>query len=172
MNERITENFVCDTLRNLGYYDDPRILVEEQRSRIEAVKKLLKGAGKKGRGGAGASDFIISTTEVPDFIILFECKADHEKHESVNGNQSADFAVDGALHYAEKLSSSFNVVAVAVSGQNQSELKVSNFIVPKHSTAPKSLVNKAGENLRSMVPLITWNTELLTPTWPGIAKTT
>lgn len=53
-NERITENLVRDALRNLGYYDETKTTrVEEQKSEIEGVKKLLKNSGKGGGGRQG-----------------------------------------------------------------------------------------------------------------------
>ena len=150
-NERITENLVRDVLRELKYYENPNTLVEEQKSQIEEVKKLLKGASKTGKGGVGAPEFIISTSETPDFIILFECKADTNKHESPNRDKPVDFAVDGALHYAKAISKSYNVIAVAVSGQTKSSLKISNFIHPKGASQPKDLVNKSGTKIQSIV---------------------
>lgn len=150
-NERITENLVRDILRELKYYENPDTLVEEQKSHIEEVRKLLKGASKTGKGGVGAPEFIISTAETPDFIILFECKADTNKHESPNRDKPIDFAVDGALHYAKAISKSYNVIAVAVSGQTKSSLKISNFIYPKGASQPKDLVNKLGTKIQSIV---------------------
>lgn len=150
-NERITENLVRDILRELKYYENPNTLVEEQKSQIEEVKKLLKGASKTGKGGVGAPEFIISTSETPDFIILFECKADTNKHESPNRDKTVDFAVDGALHYAKAISKSYNVIAVAVSGQTKSSLKISNLIQPKGASQPKDLVNKSGTKIQSIV---------------------
>ncbi len=152
-NERITENLVRDILRELKYYDSDHIVVEEQKSQIEEVKKLLKGASKTGKGGIGAPEFIISTSETPDFLIVFECKADTKKHESPKLDKPVDFAVDGVLHYAKKLSKSYNVIAVAVSGQTKSGLKISNFLVPKGSKNHKILVNKSGTKIKNIVSL-------------------
>ncbi len=150
-NERITENLVRDILRNLKYYDKEDTVVEEQKSQIEEVKKLLKGASKSGKGGIGAPEFIISTSETPDFIVIYECKADTKKHESSNLDKPIEFAVDGALHYAKALSKSYNVIAVAVSGQTKSNLKISNFIFPKGALKHKDLVNKSGTKIKSIV---------------------
>ncbi|MCG6135529.1 MAG: hypothetical protein MET45_12835 [Nostoc sp. LLA-1] len=53
-NERETENIVRDKLRELGYYSaDNLIQVEEQKSNIESIKKLLKSGSKSGKGGSG-----------------------------------------------------------------------------------------------------------------------
>ena len=74
-NERNTENVVRAELRKLGYYKKP-IVVEEQKSEIEAVRRLMKAASKSGHGGIGAPEFIISSSANPDFLVIIECKAD------------------------------------------------------------------------------------------------
>lgn len=153
VNERITERLVTDELRELGYYSNPDISVEEQKSVINEVKKLLKGASKTGKGGVGAPEFIISTTETPDFIIVFECKANIKDHASKDLNRPVEFAADGVIHYAKKLSKSFNVIAVAVSGQKKAALKISNYIIPKGSSEVKELTNRSGNTISKLIPL-------------------
>ncbi|MBL7127861.1 MAG: N-6 DNA methylase [Ignavibacteria bacterium] len=150
-NERITENLVRDILRALKYYDSKDTQIEEQKSQIVEVKKLLKGASKTGKGGAGAPEFIVSTSATPDFIIIFECKAKTKYHESLKRNKPVVYAVDGALHYAKRLSKSYNVIAVAVSGQTKSGLKISNFLHPKGANQPKELTNKSGKLITSII---------------------
>ena len=153
-NERITENLVRDILRDLKYYvNNEDVLVEEQRSQISEVKKLLKGASKTGKGGTGSPEFIISTPETPDFLVIFECKAKTKFHETPRRNKPVEYAVDGVLHYAKRLSKSFNVIAVAVSGQTKSGLKISNFLHPKGDDKPKALTNKLGKRIKSIISL-------------------
>lgn len=152
-NERITENLVRDELRSLNYYSQQEISIEEQKSQIEAVKRLLKTASKSKRGGQGSPEFIISTKEVPDFIVIFECKAETKYHESSNRDKPVSYAVDGVLHYAKRLSRAFNVIAVAVSGQTKRSLKISNFIHPRGTENAKNLVNKAGVQVKDIIPL-------------------
>ena len=85
-NERVTENLVRDQLRELGYYDQSnRVLVEEQKSSIEAVRRLLSQASKTGGGGKGAPEFIVSDPENPDFLLIVECKAATRDHGSPSG---------------------------------------------------------------------------------------
>lgn len=103
MNERITENIVRDTLRNLGYFDHEDIIIEEQKSQNTKIQNLLRSASKTGRGGVGAPEFIIKSKKVQDFVIVFECKADNKKHASELLDCPKDFAVDGAIHYARYL---------------------------------------------------------------------
>jgi type I restriction enzyme M protein len=153
VNERITERLVTDELRELGYYDNPDISIEEQKSVISEVKKLLKGASKTGKGGIGAPEFIISTTETPDFLLVFECKASLKDHASKDLNRPVDFAVDGVIHYAKKLCKSFNVIAVAVSGQKKSALKISNYIIAKGSSEVKELTNRTGNPIGKLISI-------------------
>ncbi|EHK7638218.1 class I SAM-dependent DNA methyltransferase [Escherichia coli] len=152
-NERITENLVRDTLRVLGYGTvSNETIVEEQKSQIAEVNKMLRGASKTGGKGMGAPEFIVSSFSAPDFLIIFECKALTKQHESPMRNRPVEFAVDGVLHYAKALSKSFNVIAVAASGQNESELKISNFLWPKGSVEYKSLTNEHGVEINSIIP--------------------
>jgi len=61
-NERKTENLVRDALRTFDYYSQQSdIRVEEQKSEIESVKRLLKNASKSNGLGKGSPEFIISS---------------------------------------------------------------------------------------------------------------
>ncbi|GMA49289.1 hypothetical protein GCM10025857_06460 [Alicyclobacillus contaminans] len=152
-NERVTENLVRDTLRDLGYFRaDADTVVEEQKSQIQEVKKLLKGASKSGRGGKGAPEFIISSPSSPDFLVVIECKASTKQHESPNRDKPVEYAVDGALHYAKALSRSFNVVAIGVSGQTKAELKITCCLWPKGAGEYKPLTNEHQREIDSILP--------------------
>ena len=126
MNERITEDIVRDILKeNQKKY--PKVTIEEQKSDNPRVKKLLKNASKSG-SGEGNPEFIVTFDEIPDLVIVIECKADAIKHESKNRNRCKDFAVDGVLLYSQYLAKEFDVISIAISGQNKLELKISNFL--------------------------------------------
>ena len=106
---------------------DSEIKIEEQRSDSPRIQKLLRTASKTGTG-IGKPEFIIQFNERPDFIAVIECKADVQQHESPNRDQYADYAVDGALHYASYLNKDFDVLAIGVSGMTEQSLKVSHFL--------------------------------------------
>ena len=129
-NERKTESIVRSLLRAAGHFDSADVRVEEQKSDFPRINKLLKSASKKGQG-AGYPDFIISSEMHSDFLIVIECKADETKHISEEGDRYADYAVDGALLYANYLSREFDVMAIAVSGQTESSLRTSHFLYLK-----------------------------------------
>jgi type I restriction enzyme M protein len=144
-NERITENIVREAFRELGYFGESSdTRVEEQRSQIADVRRLLKGASKTGGAGFGAPEFIVTSVSIPDFIMVVECKGNIRQHESPEHNKPADFAVDGALTYAAALSAGYHVIAVAVSGQDASELKISTYLHPRGASEPQVLSARSG----------------------------
>lgn len=129
-NERKTESIVRTHFEKFNY-----IHIEEQASDNVKIDKLLKTASKKG-SGKGRPEFLITYNTHSDLLIVVECKADITKHESVNRDKYADFAVDGVLLYATYLSKDFDVLAIAVSGEKQQSLKVSHFLHLKNERKP------------------------------------
>jgi type I restriction enzyme M protein len=121
-NERKTENLIREHLKNSDV-----LIVEEQQSDNQRIKKLLKQASKSGNG-AGYPEFICQFKENPDLLIVVECKPDIRKHESKTRDNPKDFAVDGTLLYSSYLSKEYDVIAIGVSGETASELKVSHFL--------------------------------------------
>lgn len=102
VNERITEDIVRDILKaNKENY--PAIIIEEQKSKNPRIDKLLENASKQG-DGVGKPEFIITFDEIPNLIIVIECKADVKKHESKTRSNYKDYAVDGVLLYSSYLS--------------------------------------------------------------------
>jgi len=125
-NERKTEALVKNRLDRLGYFKDDRLIVEEQKSDNPRIAKLLKNASKKG-DGQGYPEFIISSQEVSDFLIVVECKSTTSKHISPNRDKYGEYAVDGVLLYASFLSKEFDVIAIAVSGQDEATCRISHY---------------------------------------------
>lgn len=168
-NERKTENIVRDKLRGLGFYDkDNDVHVEEQKSNIEGVKRLLRAASKSGGGGGGAPEFIISAPSSPDFLLIIECKASVNDHSSdkvdnlLDGTPIAEtdaervkriqrYAVDGVLHYASALSKDFSVITVSVSGETAKGARFSTHLWPKGMPRPKILTSKTGAVIDTII---------------------
>jgi hypothetical protein len=139
-NERKTESLVRDKLRTLGYYEpDNGITVEEQKSEIAKVKTLLAKASKNAKGNPGYPEFVISNRKDTAFLIVFECKPNVRKHESVARNRPVEYAVDGALHYARHLAKDYTVIAVAVSGTTVSSMKMRASLCQQEAQTPRSL---------------------------------
>lgn len=117
MNERKTENFIRNRLRQLGYFNDPEIIIEEQKSDSKTIANLLSKASKSGNG-IGCPEFIIRFKN-SDVLIVIECKADTKFHESKTKDKPKDYAVDGVLHYASFLKNNFHVIAIGASGDEK-----------------------------------------------------
>lgn len=127
VNERKTEHYVREALRRRGYFSDRSITVEEQRSENPKIQKLLKVASKRGVG-VGSPEFIITSSDYPELLVVIECKASAAAHRSAGLDRYGDFACDGALLYAAHLAKSFDVIAIAVSGERHSEIKIDHFL--------------------------------------------
>ncbi|TAE39566.1 MAG: methyltransferase [Runella slithyformis] len=141
VNERKTENIVRKYLRKNGYFDNANTVVEEQKSDFVLVDKLLTNASKKGMG-RGYPEFIVRSTEHTDFLIVIECKADIKKHQSPTLDKYSEYAVDGVLLYASFLSKEFDILAIAVSGENEAELKISHYLQLKNTQKVHSFLGK------------------------------
>ncbi len=139
-NERITESIV-----RRHFEGDPLskvVKLEEQKSNNQHISNLLKNASKSGGGQGGYPEFILSfPTGNMNYLIVVECKPKREQHESKNKDKPKDFAVDGVLHYAKFLSKEFDVIAIAVSGDNETSIAVSHFLFRKNQKA-KELADK------------------------------
>lgn len=152
MSERKTEALVRDLFTQHGYYVSG-ITVWEQKSDDAGINKLLKTASKTGKGGKGAPEFIVCSTAYPDLLLVVECKADTAFHASAKLDQPADYAVDGAIHYARHLAKRYNVIAVGVSGRTKKELTTSAYLVGKGSTEAAPLLAFSDEPVTSLEPL-------------------
>lgn len=126
-NEAKTCIIFREMLRAKGYYDNTEIVIEEQKSDNIKIDKLLKNASKKGNK-KGYPDFILYSKSYPELLIVVEAKADPNKHESDTRDNYANFAVDGALLYSAFLSKEFDVLAIAISGEEVSQFRLSHFL--------------------------------------------
>ena len=139
-NERITEDLVRQHFKDDAIFESVKF--EEQKSSNKQIIELLKGKSKSGGSGDGRPEFIISFPTNSNYIIVVECKAKPQNHESPNRDIAKDFAVDGVLHYAKALKEDYNVLAIAVSGECEEELLVSNFYWKKNKNTYTTLPDK------------------------------
>lgn len=122
-------------------------------SAVDKIHSLLKKAGgkpkecelddfSKGGNGKAKPEYIITFNDDIHTIIVVECKNTAKKHQSENLNKPNAFAVDGVLYYAKFLKDEYNVIAVAISGTNTSNMKVDTFYWLKgqdtYSSLPKA----------------------------------
>lgn len=126
-NESKTTRLFRSFLQGSGYYDKKEIIIEEQQSDNAKIAKLLKNASKRGMG-KGFPDFIIYSSKYSEFVIVVECKADINKHESNMLDNYKDYAVDGAFLYASFLSKEYDVLSIAISGESEEKHRVSHFL--------------------------------------------
>ncbi|ETT56790.1 N-6 DNA methylase [Paenibacillus sp. FSL R7-269] len=131
-NERITEDIVRDHFKNDPLFTS--IKFEEQKSSNIRVAECLATASKSLTGNAGMPEFIITfPSQSMEYVIIIECKYETIKHESKDRNIPKNYAVDGAIHYSNFLSKEFNVISIAVSGDNETGLQITQFIQHKNS---------------------------------------
>ncbi|OTQ98968.1 hypothetical protein B9M86_01875 [Mycobacteroides abscessus] len=143
-NERNNEKLVRDKLVELGYYESEDLTVEEQQSKNATIKRLLRAASKSGSGNVGYPEFIVTSIEDDDVVLIIECKAAKNRHASKGLDKPVEFAVDGALHYARALSKEFHVVAVGSSGESERDWKVSTYLHAKGTDVPIPLTARSG----------------------------
>ena len=124
-NEELTKDIVRNKINEaseLGWSREP------EKSKNIIINKLLKTASKKQTKKPGRPEFIVTNEDYPNLVILYECKADIKFHKSQNGKKYQQYAVDGVLWYAKAVSKKFDVIAVAVSGEEEQKIKSSNYI--------------------------------------------
>ena len=141
-NERITEDIVRTHFKNDSMFRS--IKLEEQRTRNTIIRDLLNSASKKATGKVGLPEFIITFPSIMDLVVLIECKPDIKLHRS-QANEAQDpakYAVDGVLHYSKFLNNDYNVIAIAVSGEAEDTLFVSNFLIRKGTQANETTDKK------------------------------
>ncbi|MCP9770463.1 methyltransferase [Lacihabitans sp. LS3-19] len=138
INERKTENIVRSHFQQFS-----KIYIEEQRSENIKIQKLLKNASKKGIKN-GLPEFIIQFEEDNNLLIVIECKGDVSKHESKLRDQYGSFAVDDVLLYASFLSKEYDVIAIAVSGVDNNNLRISHFL---HLKGESKAIQKFSDEL-------------------------
>lgn len=101
-NERITDFLIGELLKEVNIDFTPN------GSNIKELRDALKTASKKGTGRAGFPEF---TAKSGDFILVVENKADQEQQVNYEDETQetlatdtksiTDYAVNGALHYAQ-----------------------------------------------------------------------
>lgn len=127
-NERKTEILLKAAVIEINK-DDP-VRIEEQSSDNATIKKLFSRK---------RPEHIITHPEIKDTVIVTECKAITKDHKK---------ACDEVLVYAGMLSNNFNVIAIAASGEDEKNFKISAFTI-KHGINPEeSYIMLSDETLR------------------------
>ena len=140
-NESITDDIIRDFFTTNSLYKENKVIIEKQSTQTKKIDKLLKNASKSG-DGKGYPDFIIQYKENPNLIIVIESKADILKHQSNTFDKFKDYAVDGVLLYSSFLSKEYDVLAIAVSGEDKNRLRVSHFLQLKNTKEAHPIFNE------------------------------
>ena len=118
------------------------------------LKEIFKKASKKQTmRSKGTPDYVV-TLDDSDIIVIIECKGNAEDHSVFGDNieeyarhgyggpeETEKYAINGALWYASFLKADYDVIAVGISGQTESDAKVTSFVWPK------------GEDISNIVPI-------------------
>lgn len=152
LSERYSEHLTEREMHiTIGKNDFGEVFPQGNVIGIEKISQCLKKAGGKPKkcelndfssGGKGSAEpeYIITMKKSPTTIIVIECKANVQKHETDKHNCPEGYAVDGALYYAKFLSKEYNVIALGVSGTSVENYKVSTYYWGKDKEIPEELV--------------------------------
>lgn len=156
-SEEITKGIVSGKLSTLKDYPNRQ---DEQYNGVTWFKEdsykgtkhnwlkdtFAKASKKQNMVGRGTPDFVV-VKQKSKVIVVIECKAEvngivskHSMFENVEeykiygcGSpvETERYAINGALYYATFLNHEYDVVAIGVSGQSKSELRITSFVLPK-----------------------------------------
>lgn len=142
-------------LRQKGYYtpqpeNNINLVIEEQSSTNRVIMHYLAHASKQGTNGVGKPECIISNIYDENTILVIECKLYKKDHCSPTRVETAQYAVDGALHYAKNLHPRYDVIAIGISGDHENDLLISSFIWRRNQNNAYQLMDCEGE-------ILTWS---------------
>lgn len=143
-NEKSTDQFVRDMLRDIGFARPWEQSIADAPAYLYAA---MEGASKGQGGGRGKPEFVI---ESGDFIVVIEDKPRAEELVKLAEDGSVDltyparanFALNGAMHYAEAFAAKTGkkVFAIGVAGSELHNAIQVGFSAPQR--APKLLDNQ------------------------------
>lgn len=152
-SEETTKGLIADKLKEIdGYPYNQNVKVDDitwfkedsyKGTDYDWLSGVFSTASKKQTmKDKGTPDFIV-VKDNSEVIIVIECKGSIDNHMMLTdvkeyksygyGNpvDTTIYAINGALWYASFLNSDYDVVAIGVSGQRESECKVTSFVLPK-----------------------------------------
>lgn len=143
--ENDVDDYVKSKLEHLGMKKLKDFNVQSGMS--EHMKEALKGSAKtKSKANFGQPDFHIEKYNVP---IVIENKLGNKYHVARNKNglrmdekTIRDYAVNGAVYYAQNMIASrkyHEVVAIGISGDNESNVMISTYYVFSPTIEPKEM---------------------------------
>jgi type I restriction-modification system DNA methylase subunit len=135
MSERTTEIITLNLLDEAGIKDGNRFKIYPQASGYQHESAFKS---KKGTQNKGFPEFVVTDKNNNQYVIIIECKKSKAFHISTDLNNFQNiqnYAVDGVIHYAKCLlqNNNLNIIAIAISGVDGSDLSISNYLVKKDS---------------------------------------
>lgn len=132
--------FQDEKINGIVWYKEDSYKNSENSKLIEIFKKASKTQSAESKG---TPDFMI-LKDNSSCVVVIECKSDisnQSRFENVSeyvgkgyseySEDTKKYAIDGALWYAQFLNDSHDVVAVACSGQNKTNFRITSFILPQ-----------------------------------------
>ena len=163
MSEEITKGLTSKRLIQLGYpknqdsKENGIIWYKEDsyKKYDKFLSEAFKKASKSLSGQGGTPDFMV-TCDSKKIILVIECKEDVNKHQSYDNldeyksslgtkDEIKSYCINGALHYASHLNQENDVVAIAVSGSTESNMRVTSFVLPKKGKLSEIKLLEDGE---------------------------
>lgn len=149
MSEEITKGLTSKRLTKVGYPEnqDEKVngIIYYKEDSYKKYDKYLTNAFKKASKQLtkkeGTPDFV-ATSDEKKIIIVIECKEDVDRHQTFDNlddyktglggkDDISNYCINGALHYATYVNTEHDVVAIAVSGTVEDNMRVSSFVLPK-----------------------------------------
>lgn len=155
--EKITDIIVFNLLQAKGYVDgsfnqmDKTVYVWAKKSSNEKISQLLSRASKSKTGKSGYPEYIIYDSK-RDLVVVIEDKKDVNMHvygDIIDNNEETsmnsgiqkvdEYAVNGAIWYAQHLKDDFDVIAIGISGNNIDNLIIDTFVWNKEAESFNNL---------------------------------
>ncbi|EGC92680.1 N-6 DNA Methylase [Turicibacter sp. HGF1] len=132
--EKVTDLIVFNFLQLNGYVNATfEKMIEEvdvwaKKAVNKEIDDILKKSSKRKTGKGGYPEYIIYDRK-SDLVIVIEDKKDTKFHmyEKSLLDKAEDYAVNGALWYAKNLKEKFDVIAIGVSGNDITDLKIDTY---------------------------------------------
>lgn len=127
---------------------------------FSCASKSLSGKTK------GTPDFTIRC-DSEDLIVVIECKEDISNHQTVdnlddykNGLGGKEdikrYCINGALHYASYINKNNDVIALAISGTDENNMRVTSFVLPKGGSICDIKLLEDGDIFNTVMPIFAY----------------
>lgn len=129
--ETRTEDIFRDKLIKAGYSPEMggKITIDRQTCSLAEINELFQHASKtEGSDRPGYPDFIITSKDYKDIVIIVECKASATE-------ESLGIACKEAVHYANFLVGKYNIVVIGAVGETEAEFKMDTAVWTKDNLA-------------------------------------